>query len=154
MTGWRMMAALVATVLAAAPAGPVRPAQPPVAAATPTRPPFVPCPVVAPTGPVPQRPAPPPHVPGRPVIGGEGLDTAGLTLAPGAPPLPNTLSATYWLVADLDSGAGFQKLEVFASLRRQLVVLRNSGSRRRPTRQTLIDGLDGIDLARGCGHVL
>jgi D-alanyl-D-alanine carboxypeptidase (penicillin-binding protein 5/6) len=100
MTGWRILAALV---LAAPP--PVAPAAATPSAAPPTRPAFVPCPVVAPTGPVPQRPAPPPRAPGRPVIGGAGLDTAGLTLAPGAPPVPNTLSATYWLVADLDSGA-------------------------------------------------
>jgi D-alanyl-D-alanine carboxypeptidase (penicillin-binding protein 5/6) len=95
MTGWRVVAAVAGAVLAAP-----QPSTP-----APTRPAYVRCPVVAPASPVPPRPSPPPHVAGRPTIGGAGLDTAGLAVPPGAPPLPATLSATSWLVADLDTGA-------------------------------------------------
>src|SRR5256885_370714 len=56
---------------------------------------------IAPTSPIPLTPPP---SPGRPTIGGEGLAPAGLTVPPGAPPLPATLSAASWLVADLDTG--------------------------------------------------
>jgi serine-type D-Ala-D-Ala carboxypeptidase (penicillin-binding protein 5/6) len=66
-----------------------------------------PCPIAvgAPTShPVPTA-TPPAHDPTRPVIGGAGLGATGLTLPPGAQPPPNSLTATAWLVADLDSGA-------------------------------------------------
>jgi D-alanyl-D-alanine carboxypeptidase (penicillin-binding protein 5/6) len=95
MTGWRVVAALAGAVLATPPGPPQ----------TPTRPAYLPCPVVAPQAPVPPRPSPPAHDAGQPTIGGAGLATAGLTVPPGAPPLPATLSATSWLVADLDTGA-------------------------------------------------
>ena len=96
MDGWRLVAAVAGAVLAAPPAG---------AAASPSRPAYLPCPVVKPATPVPARPSPSPRDPGAPVLGGDGLATAGLTVPPGAPPPPANLSATSWLVADLDSGA-------------------------------------------------
>src|SRR5207302_1045166 len=61
--------------------------------------------VVRPASPVPAQPKPPPPDPGRPTVGGDGLATAGLTVPAGAPPVPGNLSATSWLVADLDTGA-------------------------------------------------
>ncbi|MCW2639705.1 MAG: D-alanyl-D-alanine carboxypeptidase [Dactylosporangium sp.] len=73
-----------------------------------TRPPFVPCPTAAlpSLSARPPRPVPPTRDPARPTVGGEGLATAGLTLPPGVSPPPgNKLSATSWVVADLDSGA-------------------------------------------------
>jgi D-alanyl-D-alanine carboxypeptidase (penicillin-binding protein 5/6) len=46
----------------------------------------------------------PSHDPDLGVIGGSGLDTAGLTLPPDAPDLPTNLTARSWVVADLDTG--------------------------------------------------
>jgi D-alanyl-D-alanine carboxypeptidase (penicillin-binding protein 5/6) len=101
MSGANLMAAVVGTLLAT-----VTPTVEPSAPVQ--RPPFVACPVAA----VPSvRPGPPPDVPppardrSRPTLGGDGLDTAGLTVPAGAPALPTTLSAKSWLVADLDTGA-------------------------------------------------
>jgi D-alanyl-D-alanine carboxypeptidase (penicillin-binding protein 5/6) len=112
MSGWRLGAALASVVLALTPAvGVPAPAvaRPAVQASTvqASRPAFAPCPVVAPPAPIarPPKPSPPPHDPKRPTVGGEGLDTAGLALPPGAPPAPANLSATSWLVADLTTGA-------------------------------------------------
>jgi D-alanyl-D-alanine carboxypeptidase (penicillin-binding protein 5/6) len=67
-------------------------------------PPQVPCPT-AKIPPVsrPPRPSPPAHE--QSTVGGERLATTGLTVPPGTPAVPgNKLSATSWLVADLDSG--------------------------------------------------
>jgi serine-type D-Ala-D-Ala carboxypeptidase (penicillin-binding protein 5/6) len=77
------------------------------AAAPGTGPGYVPCPIASvPVHPGrPPRPVPPARDPGRPVVGGAGLGTAGLTVPPNAPPVPEDLTATSWLVADLDSGA-------------------------------------------------
>jgi serine-type D-Ala-D-Ala carboxypeptidase (penicillin-binding protein 5/6) len=67
---------------------------------------YVPCPIA----PIsvhrvrPPRPVPPSRDPHRPIIGGEGLATAGLTLPAGAPAPPKDLTATSWVVADLDTG--------------------------------------------------
>ena len=75
---------------------------------TPSTPaPAPPCPVAAaaPTAhPVPTA-IPPTRDPSRPVIGGEELGKAGVAVPAGASPPTNNLSATAWLVADLDSGA-------------------------------------------------
>src|SRR2546430_4989369 len=70
------------------------------------RPPFVPCPIASPPTPIPHppKPSPPARDPSSPAVGGEGLATAGLTLPDGAPPAPRNLTATSWLVADLNSG--------------------------------------------------
>jgi serine-type D-Ala-D-Ala carboxypeptidase (penicillin-binding protein 5/6) len=54
--------------------------------------------------PAPGQPAPNPvPVPGQPV-GGERLGGCGLVLPDAAPPLPADLTATSWLLADLESG--------------------------------------------------
>src|SRR6266508_4393695 len=100
---------MVRHVLAAAAASialaPTPTPQPPATPAA--RPSSGPCPIASgvPTAhPVPTA-TPPTHDPTRLVIGGEALGTPGLTLPAGAPPPPSNLSATAWLVADLDSGA-------------------------------------------------
>ncbi len=89
---------------AAAPATPA-PAPPAPAAPTPAAPAFRPCPrtVVA----VPDRPPAPPVPaadPARRAVRGAALDTDGLA-APAGAPAPPALTATSWLVADLDTGA-------------------------------------------------
>jgi D-alanyl-D-alanine carboxypeptidase (penicillin-binding protein 5/6) len=64
----------------------------------------VPCPIVK-VNPPPPPPSPmPTHDPALPTIGGDGLSTTGLAVPPGTGALPTNLSATSWLVADLDSG--------------------------------------------------
>ncbi|MEV6710032.1 D-alanyl-D-alanine carboxypeptidase family protein, partial [Micromonospora wenchangensis] len=65
----------------------------------------VPCPKL-PTPKVtrPPRPAPPAAVPEQQRVGGEALATPGLTVPPGVP-APPPVTATSWLVADLDTGA-------------------------------------------------
>ncbi|SDY89288.1 D-alanyl-D-alanine carboxypeptidase (penicillin-binding protein 5/6) [Micromonospora pattaloongensis] len=63
---------------------------------------YAPCPIVR--VPRPSLPAPPTPDPARPAIGGPGLKTAGLTVPPAAP-TPPAVTATSWLVADLDTGA-------------------------------------------------
>lgn len=77
----------------------------PVAAepATPTAAPtYAPCPTVK----VARSPRakPPKPDPARPVIGGQGLKTTGLAV-PLRAPAPPALTATSWVVADLDTGA-------------------------------------------------
>ncbi|SCF48449.1 D-alanyl-D-alanine carboxypeptidase (penicillin-binding protein 5/6) [Micromonospora matsumotoense] len=65
----------------------------------------VPCPKLpAPKVTRPPRPVPPPAVPAQQAVGGEALATTGLTVPPGAP-TPPPVTATSWLVADLDTGA-------------------------------------------------
>jgi D-alanyl-D-alanine carboxypeptidase (penicillin-binding protein 5/6) len=113
VTAGRLVAALTAAALAM-PAG-VAALPAPAAAAPPRgivkplavgRAPTVPCPkpkVAPPTG-RPKRPVPPPDDPTQQSVGGPALATGGLVVPPGAPP-PPALTATSWLVADLDSGA-------------------------------------------------
>ncbi|SIM63169.1 D-alanyl-D-alanine carboxypeptidase family protein [Micromonospora cremea] len=69
------------------------------AAATTVRCPRAPAPAVS----RPPRPSPPPAVPEQQVVGGAGLATSGLVVpaSVGAPP---AVTATSWLVADLDTG--------------------------------------------------
>lgn len=65
----------------------------------------VPCPAVAlPAGVRPARPSPPTPDAQQRAVGGPALATSGLAIPAGAP-LPAKLTATSWLVADLDSGA-------------------------------------------------
>jgi serine-type D-Ala-D-Ala carboxypeptidase (penicillin-binding protein 5/6) len=97
MDGWR---AIGAAVLAGA-----------VLAATPVpslaQPAELPCPVAEldPPPDRPRQPDPPPHGPADREVGGTALATAGLVVPRGAPDLPgDQLSATSWLVADLDTG--------------------------------------------------
>jgi D-alanyl-D-alanine carboxypeptidase (penicillin-binding protein 5/6) len=78
----------------------------PLIAITPTPPApsvaYVACPtatVSEPALPASSRPA---HTP---AIGGSGLATAGLSVPAGAQPLPSDISAKFWVVADLDTGA-------------------------------------------------
>ncbi|WP_341715577.1 serine hydrolase [Micromonospora sp. FIMYZ51] len=64
----------------------------------------VPCPkAVAPKVKRSPRPTPPPSTPEHQVVGGAALATAGLVVPPQAP-APPRVTATSWLVADLDSG--------------------------------------------------
>src|SRR4051794_2920202 len=67
----------------------------------------VPCPVVrVPANPpAPGTPSPlPAHTAASPVIGGAAMATTGLAVPANAPPAPANLSATSWVVADLDTG--------------------------------------------------
>jgi serine-type D-Ala-D-Ala carboxypeptidase (penicillin-binding protein 5/6) len=104
--GYRYLAATAAGALALIGGMAAAPAAPVPSGAASVRPSSIPCPIA----PIsvhrsrPPRPVPPPRDPDRPVVGGEGLATAGLTLPAGAPPPPRDLTATSWLVADLDSG--------------------------------------------------
>jgi D-alanyl-D-alanine carboxypeptidase (penicillin-binding protein 5/6) len=99
MGGWRAIgAALVGVVLATLPV--------PLTAHA-AQPAEVPCPVAEldPPPDRPEQPNPPPHGPGDREVGGPALATAGLAIPPGAPDPPGEeLSATSWLVADLDTG--------------------------------------------------
>ena len=67
-----------------------------------------PRPTVDPSAPTPTSPYPgrPPqgHAPDGRTVGGEELDTRGLVVADGAPPLPDGLTAAGWLVADAGTG--------------------------------------------------
>ena len=73
--------------------------------ATGTAPAEIPCPkpkIAPPTG-VPPRPVPPPDDPAGSVVGGADLATHGLIIPAGAGRVP-AVTATTWLVADLDTG--------------------------------------------------
>src|SRR3954466_1860689 len=65
-------------------------------------------PTVDPSAPTPTAPYPggPPqgHAPDGRTVGGEGLETRGVVVADGTPPLPDGLAAAGWLVADASSG--------------------------------------------------
>jgi D-alanyl-D-alanine carboxypeptidase (penicillin-binding protein 5/6) len=54
--------------------------------------------------PPPPLPPPPERKPAPITLGGDALAGTGLAVAPGAPPLPETLTANSWVVADLDTG--------------------------------------------------
>lgn len=66
----------------------------------------IPCPVAELDPPPvrPEQPEPPPYRPGERSLGGAALASAGLVVPEEAPAVPEDLSATSWLVADLDSG--------------------------------------------------
>lgn len=66
--------------------------------------PFVPCPTVQPTVPRPATPSPSAGVPARRSVGGEALATSGLVIPPNVPMAP-ALTATSWVVADLNRGS-------------------------------------------------
>jgi D-alanyl-D-alanine carboxypeptidase (penicillin-binding protein 5/6) len=90
----------IAVALAAvALAGPFASASPAQAAAD------VPCPKpdVKPPANRPARPVPPPDDPVQRAVGGDALATSGLIVPSGAP-APPAITATSWLVADLDTG--------------------------------------------------
>jgi D-alanyl-D-alanine carboxypeptidase (penicillin-binding protein 5/6) len=104
MTG-RLVAILTGAALALGPVVPVVPAFAAAPAAAARRA-DVPCPrakaVAVPARP--PRPVPPADDPVLRKVGGEALDTDGLVTPDGAPAPPG-LTATSWLVADLDTGA-------------------------------------------------
>ncbi|MEV5768178.1 D-alanyl-D-alanine carboxypeptidase [Micromonospora sp. NPDC052213] len=95
--------------------------------------PYVPCPAVKPSVPPPATPSPPPVDPAQRAVGGQALATPGLAVPPDAPKAP-AVTATAWLVADLNSGevlggcgphehrtpASVQKLLLAASLMSRL----------------------------------
>ena len=96
-TRWRLFAAMAATALLV----PLSPAPAQAAAAKDE----IPCPkpkVQAPAG-RPARPAPPKDDPVQRAVGGDALATDGLVVPSGSAK-PPALTATSWLVADLDSG--------------------------------------------------
>jgi D-alanyl-D-alanine carboxypeptidase (penicillin-binding protein 5/6) len=114
-SGRRIVAALSAATLAAlsaaGPAGaaprraaPRPPAAPPALAAQ-ARQAEVPCPKpnVKPPAGRPPRPVPPKDDPVLRAVGGDSLATSGRVIPSGAP-APPALTATSWLVADLDTG--------------------------------------------------
>ncbi|MGV9212965.1 D-alanyl-D-alanine carboxypeptidase family protein [Micromonospora sp. RB23] len=89
-----------AVLLAPAPAvGTASAATRTAAAAPAVRCPRAPAPAVS----RPPRPSPPPAVPEDRVVGGVGLATSGLVVPAGVD-APPAITATSWLVADLDSG--------------------------------------------------
>ncbi|WP_433384719.1 D-alanyl-D-alanine carboxypeptidase family protein [Micromonospora sp. KLBMP9576] len=104
-------ALLVTGVPAPAAAGPsgsgiAAPASAATAAPGPAVAPPAPCPRArarAPRVSRPPRPSPPPAVPSERVVGGPALDTAGLVV-PASTARPPAVTATSWLVADLDTG--------------------------------------------------
>ncbi|WFE35872.1 serine hydrolase [Micromonospora sp. WMMD975] len=105
----RVLAAVPAVTLlvAAAPApaapAPAASAAPAPAGAAPAA--TAPCPrLPAPKVSRPPRPIPPASVPEQQVVGGAALAGPGLVTPPGSP-APPAVTATSWLVADLDSGA-------------------------------------------------
>jgi D-alanyl-D-alanine carboxypeptidase (penicillin-binding protein 5/6) len=79
------------------------------AAARPSAPTTVPPPTVDPAAPTPTAPLPggPPtgSAPNGSTIGGPGMRTRGVVTTRGAPPVPATVTAPGWLVADLGTGA-------------------------------------------------
>ena len=86
-----VLAAGLAVLLPSLPAAADRP-RPTVDATAPT-----------PTSPYPDRP-PQGHAPDGGTVGGDELDTRGLVVADGTPPLPDGLAAAGWLVADAGTG--------------------------------------------------
>ncbi|WP_442874912.1 serine hydrolase [Actinoplanes sp. NBC_00393] len=104
----RLLAALTATLFAvpvvSLPASPAPAATSSVPAASSVLAAEVPCPkpkVAAPSRP--PRPVPPAENPEHMAVGGDALATHGLVTAPGSP-RPPAITATTWLVADLDTG--------------------------------------------------
>ncbi|WP_188829719.1 D-alanyl-D-alanine carboxypeptidase family protein [Nocardia camponoti] len=63
-----------------------------------------PPPIDASEVPLPGQPTPSPLPVPRDPIGGQRMGECGLVLPKGAPPVPEEISATSWLVADLDTG--------------------------------------------------
>ncbi|MGK5442440.1 D-alanyl-D-alanine carboxypeptidase family protein [Micromonospora sp. URMC 105] len=97
----RVLAAAVAVLLSTGTAVPADAAPPAALAPGVTLPcPKLPTPAVT----RPPRPVPPAAVPAQQRVGGEALATPGLVVPPGTP-APPPVTATSWLVADLDSGA-------------------------------------------------
>jgi D-alanyl-D-alanine carboxypeptidase (penicillin-binding protein 5/6) len=93
----RLLAALGGAAL-------VLPASAPAVSAPGSTPRQVPCPTLSlPAGARPARPSPPTPDQQQRAVGGPGLASAGLAIPSGAP-VPAKLTATSWLVADLNRG--------------------------------------------------
>jgi serine-type D-Ala-D-Ala carboxypeptidase (penicillin-binding protein 5/6) len=106
LAGRRMAAVVAAAALTVPLATPATPATAaPTARATAAKAATVPCPKpkVAPPPGRPPRPVPPPDDPVLRAVGGDALATDGLVIPAGAPK-PPAVTATSWLVADLDTG--------------------------------------------------
>jgi len=98
-TAGRPRAAATGTATPTATASATTPAIPGTAAAP------VPCPTApAKLAPGAKSSPLPTHDAGVAMVGGVGLDTTGLAVPAAAPAVPRTISATSWLVADLDTG--------------------------------------------------
>ncbi|MDO3704451.1 serine hydrolase [Micromonospora sp. C28SCA-DRY-2] len=96
--------ALAAHPAPSAPSAPTAPGTGPGGPATVAGGPARPCPrAPAPKVSRPPRPSPPPAVPEDRTVGGPALDTAGLVVPAGVA-TPPAVTATSWLVADLDTG--------------------------------------------------
>ncbi|PPA61539.1 D-alanyl-D-alanine carboxypeptidase family protein [Micromonospora chalcea] len=103
----RVLAAVTAVTLLAAGTPAPAPAAPGTATAPGATAPgaTVPCPrQPAPKVSRPPRPTPPATTPEQAAVGGEALAGAGLVAPPGSP-APPAVTASTWLVADLDTGA-------------------------------------------------
>ncbi|MGC5023021.1 D-alanyl-D-alanine carboxypeptidase family protein [Micromonospora sp. DT47] len=96
MTTFRVAAATLSAMVAV----PVVAAAPPTPA---TAAPSVPCPKAQPPVPPPATPPPPPVDPAHRKVGGDALATSELAIHEGAPSAP-AVTATAWVVADLNSG--------------------------------------------------
>ncbi|WNM38348.1 serine hydrolase [Micromonospora halotolerans] len=151
----RVRALAATTVLALLVTGAPAPAQaaPPATAAPAAA---VPCPrLPAPKVTRPPRPTPPPPVPGDQTVGGEALASAGLVTAPGSP-APPAVTATTWLVADLDTGAvlgacGPHEHGIPAST--QKLLLAATLLNRLDPKQTAIATRADLDIERGSSAV-
>ncbi|MGC4771792.1 D-alanyl-D-alanine carboxypeptidase family protein [Micromonospora sp. DT44] len=100
----RAAALLAVTAAAVLPASASAVGTAAAATRTAAAPPAVRCPrASAPTVSRPPRPSPPPAAPEARVVGGVGLATSGLVVPAGVD-APPAITATSWLVADLDSG--------------------------------------------------
>ncbi|MEV0807845.1 D-alanyl-D-alanine carboxypeptidase [Micromonospora sp. NPDC050200] len=96
MTSFRVAAIALSAVLVVPAVAVVPPTRATAAA-------YVPCPAVKPPVPPPAAPSPPPVDAVQGAVGGQSLATAGLAIPAGAPMAP-AVTATSWLVADLNSG--------------------------------------------------
>ncbi|WP_280298481.1 D-alanyl-D-alanine carboxypeptidase family protein [Nocardia neocaledoniensis] len=111
-------AAAIAAALTAAPVLAVpTPSTPPSGSSTTTTPPFTtpntdncaqrtqpPPPIDTSEVPAPGEPTPSALPVPSPAVGGDRMSECGVVLPAGAPPLPADISATSWLLADLDTG--------------------------------------------------
>jgi D-alanyl-D-alanine carboxypeptidase (penicillin-binding protein 5/6) len=98
----------------------------------------------------------PVRIPGQAMLGGESLSGNGLAVPAGSPALPTTLSATSWLVADLETGevlgaCGAHRYGVPASVQK-LLLTATVMPKLRPTDTTVITDGD-LDFEPGSSAV-
>ncbi|QOC91932.1 D-alanyl-D-alanine carboxypeptidase family protein [Micromonospora craniellae] len=133
------------------------PSTPPLPAATPVPgPAAVPCPkAVAPEVNRSPRPTPPPSDPEHLAVGGELLATPGLVVPQGVP-APPKVTATSWLVADLDTGAvlgGCGPHEYATPASVQKLLLAATMLPRLDPQQTISVTREDLDIAPGSSAV-